>query len=324
MHFSISLIIPTDRVDSSFQQCLQRIEKCIPPPQEVIVVIDGDNGQVLPDMKELEVKTVRLPVRGGPGRARDKGAEVASGDILLFIDSDVLVPEDICLKIDKAFCGDSKPDAVFGSYDDKPSAQNTVSQYKNLLHHYTHQHSNNEAFTFWSGCGALLRSRFIELNGFGNDYTQPSIEDIELGYRLKDAGGTILLDKSIQVTHLKNWSFVNMLRTDFFQRAIPWSRLILRYKSMPNDMNINLSSRVSVVLCFLVVSCLLLSMVKPFFFSTAILFFFLFLSVNRNIFLFFQHKKGILFSLQAIPLHFLYFLVSGLAFAMVFLQQQRR
>ena len=322
MHRSISLIIPTDKVDIPLQQCLERIGKCVPLPLELIVVIDGDAGQILPHVVGVELKIIRLPVNAGPGRARNAGAMAARGDILLFVDADVLVPADICLSVVRAFTGTLGPDALFGSYDDHPAAQNTVSQYKNLLHHYTHQHSSSEAFTFWTGCGAILRSRFVELQGFSEDYRQPSIEDIDLGYRLKQAGGIILLDKTIQVTHLKKWSLRDMVYTDFFLRAIPWSRLIFQYGMLHNDMNISLKSRISVVLCGLILFCLPLSVVNILFLPALFLFFFFFLVVNKDIFLFFLKKRGAGFFLQAIPLHFLYSFLSCLAFSLVFIQHQ--
>ncbi|MBU1137357.1 MAG: glycosyltransferase [Proteobacteria bacterium] len=320
MHRSISLIIPTDKVDTPFQQCLESIGKCAPPPLEIIIVVDGDTGQVLPHVEGIDLKTIRLPVCGGPGRARNAGVAEASGDILLFVDADVLLPEDICLSVGRAFSVTPSPDAVFGSYDDKPPAQNTVSQYKNLLHHYTHQHSRSEAFTFWTGCGAILRRRFIELKGFNEEYLKPSIEDIELGYRLKQAGGTILLDKTIKVTHLKTWSLFSMLHTDFFLRAIPWSRLIYQYGTMHNDMNINRKSRLSVVLCCLTLLCFSFILVNALFLPAAFLFFLSFLAVNRDIFLFFYKKKGLFFFLKTIPLHFLYSFLSSLAFCVVSFQ----
>ncbi len=324
MQDSISLIIPIIKTDDALKQCLKSVGLCSPSPSEIILVIDGDTGQVLPQIETAYVKIVRLPESGGPARARNKGVKEASGDILLFIDADVIVPHDICTRISKAFATESKPDAVFGSYDDKPSEQDTVSQYKNLLHHFTHQNSQTNAFTFWTGCGAILRSRFIELEGFSEEYLHPSIEDIELGYRLKHRGGTILLDKTIQVTHLKKWGLINLLRTDFLMRAFPWSKLILKYGTINNDMNINLSSRISVVLSWLLLLSLPLTFLSPFFILPSALFFFLVLIQNRKILKYFNKTKGLLFTLKIIPLHILYFLISGLAFSMSLLTHMAR
>jgi GT2 family glycosyltransferase len=136
--------------------------------------------------------------------------------------------------------------ALFGSYDDAPAATNFLSQYKNLFHHYVHQIANEEASTFWGACGAIRREVFLKLGGFDESYHQPCIEDIELGYRLKRAGYRIRLLKTLQVKHLKHWGVKSLLKTDFFQRALPWTELILRDRRLVNDLNLKTSSRVSV------------------------------------------------------------------------------
>jgi GT2 family glycosyltransferase len=66
------------------------------------------------------------------------------------------------------------------------------------------------------------------LQGFNLSYGRPSIEDIEFGYRLRRVGYNIRLEKSLQVKHLKRWTGWSLVRTDFLNRALPWSLLILR------------------------------------------------------------------------------------------------
>jgi len=142
-------------------------------------------------------------------------------------------------------------DAIIGSYDDSPEQQDVLSMYRNLMHRYVHQQGCKEASTFWSGCGAIRRKSFLEHNGFDESYGRPAIEDIELGYRLVAAGQRIVLDRELEVKHLKRWTFVNLIKTDIFDRGVPWTELILRDGRMPNDLNIQMSQRVSVALAFL-------------------------------------------------------------------------
>ena len=123
--------------------------------------------------------------------------------MLVFIDADVLA--DTLQRIRTSFKDDPALDALFGSYDAAPAAPGLVSQYKNLRQHYVHQHGQTESQTFWSGCGAVRSSVFRALGGFDERYTRPSIQDIDLGYRLKAAGCRIALEPGIQVRHLKKW-----------------------------------------------------------------------------------------------------------------------
>ena len=120
-----------------------------------------------------------------------------------------------------------------------------MSRYKNLLHHYIHQHGRAEASTFWAGCGAIRRDVFSAVGGFDESYLSAAVEDIEFGTRLRRGGYHIRLCPDIQVTHLKRWTFVSLLPADIFRRAVPWSRLILRQGHWPRDLNVDNKSRLS-------------------------------------------------------------------------------
>jgi hypothetical protein len=103
-----------------------------------------------------------------------------------------------------------------------------VSRYRNLLHRRVHLLGAGEAETFWAGLGAVHRAAFQAVGGFDAPrFPRPQIEDIELGYRLRDAGTRILLDPAITGTHLKRWRLAQMMHTDFHDRAVPWMRLLL-------------------------------------------------------------------------------------------------
>jgi GT2 family glycosyltransferase len=140
-----------------------------------------------------------------------------------FLDSDVVPQRDF---VSKAFAAlASQPDAVaaFGSYDDSPAARGVISRYRNLLHHFTHQHANRDAQTFWAACGICDAEVFRSEGGYDERYALPSIEDIEFGYRLRRAGHRIALDPSWQIKHLKKWTWRDLVFTDIGRRAIPWT-----------------------------------------------------------------------------------------------------
>ena len=162
------------------------------------------------------------------------------------------------------FKGDSTIDAVFGSYDLNPGKQNILSQYKNLFHHFVHQNSRREATTFWSGCGAIKRQTFLDVGGFDTSYARPCIEDIELGVRLHRRGHRICLLKKVQVTHLKHWSLWTLMKTDIWDRAVPWTKLMLRDGNVPNDLNVGFSQRLSALFtCCLLVMLAISALLRP-------------------------------------------------------------
>jgi glycosyltransferase involved in cell wall biosynthesis len=314
-NLKISIVIPVHNGGEIFAQCLDSLQQCIPADTEVIVVDDGsiDNSAQLAQI--FGAKVVTLPTNGGPARARNIGAKIAQGDLLLFIDADVTInpqtlPQTIAIL-------SARPDlaALIGSYDDEPGAPNFLSQYKNLCHHYTHQTGAIEASTFWGACGAIRRDIFLAIGGFDENYRYPSVEDIDLGYRLKKAGYRIELCKTIQVKHLKCWKVVNLLTAEFCHRALPWTALIWRDRQFVNDLNLQISSRISILLAYGILLTIAIAFYQIETLSIGLVLTLTFLSINLPLYQFFDRQRGWWFTLRAIFWHWLYFIYGGLAFA---------
>jgi GT2 family glycosyltransferase len=248
------VIIPAHNAGTHLRQTLSALFASLELPWEVIVVDDGSSDDTREVAAGFPVKVCRTDKRRGPAFARNLGAKSASGELLLFLDADVCVRPDTIAKVREHFRANPKLDALIGSYDYSPQCPEFLSQYRNLLHAYVHQCGSEAASTFWSGCGAIRRRLFLDHSGFLERFGRPAIEDIELGYRLIRAGCNITLDHDLQVTHLKRWTFWNLVKTDIRDRGIPWTELILQDRFMPNDLNLQLSQRVSVALVFILVA----------------------------------------------------------------------
>ena len=247
------MVIPAHNSARDLERCLAALQLSTRACHECIVVDDASSDDSAKVAERAGYRLIRLKANSGPAVARNAGAARATGDVLFFIDSDVCVEPDTLQRVADHFASDPELDALIGSYDDQPQQPDFLSQYKNLFHHFVHQSGSEVASTFWSGCGAIRRDVFLRYSGFSEDYKRPAIEDIELGYRLKADGRKILLDKQLQVKHLKAWTFWRLLRTDIFDRGIPWTELIWRDASMPADLNLQISQRISVVLVYLLV-----------------------------------------------------------------------
>jgi glycosyltransferase involved in cell wall biosynthesis len=321
----VSVIIPVYNGSKYIERCLDALMSSSYQSFEIIVVDDCSTDDTVKIAQQKGAKVFQLPKQSGTSVARNFGAERAQGNILLFVDSDVIVRRETIALVVDSFLKNPDIVAVFGSYDDDPIEVNFISQYRNLFHHFNHQYSDTEAFTFWAGCGAVRKKVFEEMGGFDQGrYTKPSIEDIELGYRIHKKGYRILLDKDLQVKHLKRWEFLPMLRTDIFQRAIPWSRLILETKFMPKDLNLQTShkiSAISVATMILMIPFLFLGHMKFYGIPVAttagiflLIFFITLLILNRKLYGFYAQKRGLRFMVQVIPLHLLYYLYSSMSF----------
>jgi GT2 family glycosyltransferase len=217
---TLTAVIPATNDPPTLAACLAAIEAAADGPDEVVVATEGD----------------------GPAEARNAGAEQATGDVLVFVDADVLPHADAFTRIRGVFANDATLTAVFGSYDDTPADEGVVSTFRNLLHHHVHHEGAGPATTFWTGLGAVRREEFFAIGGF-NDIRY--LEDVDLGMRLHDAGGRLLLDPLIQGTHLKRWTLQSMVWTDFAFRGLPWVHLLLQRRSPSDALNLGWRHRAS-------------------------------------------------------------------------------
>ncbi|MEO8159682.1 MAG: glycosyltransferase [Betaproteobacteria bacterium] len=289
---------------------------------EVIVVDDTSTDDTAFMAAEMGARVMPSGGRLGPGGARNQAAAQARGMILWFVDADVVVHDDAALHLQRAF---AEPDvtAVFGSYDDQPPAGNFLSQYKNLVHHFYHHRGRSEASTFWAGCGGVRKDAFLAAGGFDVvRYTRPSIEDIELGYRLRTAGGRIVLLPALRGTHLKVWRLPNLIHTEVFCRAIPWSRLMLSQTGMVDDLNVGIAERLRAAMAgFFFVGCAAALhpavpawIVFPLSGAIAI--------ANYELLRLFYRRKGALFALGGLLFHQVYYSYSSAAFVWCWLEVQ--
>jgi glycosyltransferase involved in cell wall biosynthesis len=253
----LSVIVPAHRAEATLPRTLAALRGGYDPgvPWELIVVDDGSGGAATDEAARLaRAHAARLitldPPPGGPGRARNAGADVAAGEWLVFVDADVVVHADTLHRLWQAITAHPEVGAVFGAYDDRVADQHVVSRYRNLLHRRVHLLGAGEAETFWAGLGAVRRVAFRAVNGFDAPrFPRPQIEDIDLGYRLRDAGTRILLEPAITGTHLKQWRLGQMVRTDFRDRAVPWMRLLLSRRGRTRaSLNVSRAEQVKVSL----------------------------------------------------------------------------
>jgi GT2 family glycosyltransferase len=257
---------------------------------------------------------------GGPGAARNRGVVEARGEVIVFVDSDVVVGNGSLAGIIRVLADNPSVAAVFGSYDDEPAEPNLLSQYKNLYHHFVHQRGNPESETFWAGFGAVRREAFLDVGGFDAErYPEPSIEDIELGYRLRRAGYHIRLDGTLRVKHLKRWTLRSWLNADIRCRAIPWSFLILERRGLINDLNVRWTERLRTAIVFLQCGALVAGLFNVYFLALAAVLLVLAVGSIWRLVSFFVKRRGLIFTALVIPFHLFYYIYCGATFALCWL-----
>lgn len=278
-----------------------------------VLVVDDCSTDNTPDLaREMGANVMITPANGGPGVARNLAAQVAVGDVLWFVDSDVIAWPGGPAQIKSAFA-DPNVGAAFGSYDNAPEGP-WFSRYKNLLHRFHHQQAR-EASTFWAGCGAVRANTFAKVGGFDVDtYRVPSIEDIELGYRINAEGQKIVVLPDWQGKHLKIWSMKNAIFTDIFRRALPWSRLMIAREGLTNELNAGLAERLRAVIAGLFWLTLFTALIGVTSWSLWLAMVLLALAANWKLASFFNANGGMLFAAGAMAYHQLYYVYSAASY----------
>ena len=282
----LSVVVPATNQPPTLDRCLAAI--AVAAPDEVVVVDEASQP--------------------GPAAARNEGAERATGDLIVFVDADVLIHADALARIRSRF--ERRPElvAVFGSYDDHVATSGDVAAFRNLLHHTVHQRSAGDVKTFWAGLGAVRRTIFEAVGGFdASRYPEPSIEDIELGARLAEHG-PIALDRHVLGTHLKEWTLASMIGTDLLRRGIPWVELVHAQGSIPTSLNFGRRERASAVAALAAAYGLLSR--RPIVTGAALA---TEVVLNRDLFGTIVRRRGLRSAAAGVPLHVIHQLTAGAA-----------
>jgi glycosyltransferase involved in cell wall biosynthesis len=186
----LSVIIPTYNEEKGIEQTLRSISnQTLLRSNYEIIVVDGYSKDKTLEIASKYADKVILQKGKGVGGARNDGAEIASGRIIVNTDADVLVPQDWLETIKSLFkrgvvgvCG---PDSLI------------EESMKYRILYFIINLSNSLAYSIgfiWTrGTNtAVLREAFIKTGGY-SDY--PLCDDGELGLRLKKVGKVIYSNK---------------------------------------------------------------------------------------------------------------------------------
>jgi len=310
--FSICIPVRNDPVN--LKRCLSGLSNNDLSDCEILICDDGSTPPLSADnLQDPGVSfTLIRQVGQGPSAARNHMARLARGTYLFFIDADT-VPQSQMLQCARSTIAEQPEiEAFFGSYDDEPVHRTLISSYKNLLHHYTHQHSANgkeKVTTFWCGCGVIRRQLYLEFGGLSEFWNRPAIEDIELGVRLSAQRVQIQIVPQMQVKHLKKWTLKNWVYTDIFCRGIPWVRLMRATKDWTSQLNFSWSQRTACLAAAGCIGSVPLAAASPAFAIAGFLALVVFLVPNFPFINLVRKKRGLVASVVVIPLHVVYALI---------------
>jgi glycosyltransferase involved in cell wall biosynthesis len=316
---SLSVVIPVNNGGRDFERCLRGLRDSSRADYELIVVDDGSTDETAKLAESFGARVLRNPQKLGPAAARNDGVLAAEAPLIFFVDADVELHPSAIARAMARFEADPELAGLFGSYDDHPAAPGLVSRFRNLLHHYVHQSGPfvddiRPVHTFWTGCGMIRREVFLEIGGFDPRlYRRPAIEDIEIGYRITQAGHRIVLARDVQATHLKRWTLFEMIRTDIFRRGVPWMLLIKRSKVVETDLNVSRSQRACVAATGIGLLGAIAGVWIPWTLALLPLSLAAIVGLNRAFYRFLGRRGGPAFALASTSLHLIYYCCCGAA-----------
>jgi len=230
MDKKISVIVPAYNARETLRECLSAIFSSDYKDFEVIVVDDSSTDDSAAIAREFTTRIVSLPGNKGVAAARNKGVLEATGDYLLFVDSDCIIQPDSIAKVSDRLSKDSSISGVAGVYALHNRFGNFLSQYKHLIEYYrgmTCEDINRHSFR---GAFFAVRKGIFDSVKFDEALKNASIEDIEFGRELISSGHKFFLDRSIEVEHIKRRTLKSFYKNQFF-RSIDITRSFLSKKS---------------------------------------------------------------------------------------------
>lgn len=301
----ISVIIPVKNASKTIVSCLDSVYLNNYDDFDVVVVDDGCEDNTIDIVSKYNCVILKNDIHHGVSGARNIGAFSSKGDVLVFIDSDIVIPKDALLNISLKM-QHYNIDAVVGILGEKIRFNNFSSQYKNLWMYYTFNNLPNNISLIFTSIAGIKRNVFLKYGGFDINYKTPNVEDNEFGIRLSEARHNIVLDKTLQVEHLKYYNIYSLLRTHYF-RAKGLIKLYNRKKLIRLSRN-NPSSVPTLFIFNIPLSVILISLLlslpfkNQYFLKTVIASFLLllFICINYSWFYFLNKKRGVLFTIKSI------------------------
>jgi len=217
----ISVVIPTYNRLGFLKETLKCLEQqTYPSNQYEIIVVDDGSGD------GTEVYLRRAAAQGrlryirqenrGPAAARNKGVQVAHGEIVAFTDDDCLPDTNWLKHLVESYksYNNSSPVAVGGHIEN-------VSEGHWLYPFYAvqcnrHQANQSEKPRYLDTANASFdRHTFLKLGGFDESFPFPSGEDVDLGFRFLAADYELNINPYAVVQHKGDPSLKGMVKQSF-------------------------------------------------------------------------------------------------------------
>lgn len=322
----VSIIIPVYNGEAHLAACLDAVCAQNHPDYEIIVVDDCSVDRSTEIAGRFPVRVVRQPENRGAAAARNRGAAEALADTLVFLDSDVRLPEDAISRAVTRLKAEVRFKIVLGEYSENSRELGFVSDYKNLDLAYRGQ-SGPDTRKYISGFFfAIARTDYEAVGGFDEQLTSAATEDIDFGLRICRGQDLVYYDRNLRVNHMKTYTLHSMLCTNY-ARILNMVRI-----RKNNEVKLDVSAHTPIqyfLNIFIPATVLFLGLLavawSTWWLAPMVALLLFFAAINLRFFTFLFSRRGLAFTLGAYWLMFLeyahVFVALLIAYGLTFLEK---
>ena len=172
----ISVIVPVYNVENEVGKCIDSIINQTYSDIEIILVNDGSTDSSLKICQSYCDERICIinKINGGLSDARNAGLKVATGDYILFVDSDDYIEEDTCEKFIEIL-KDDEPDLVVGDYYIKNESTEILMQHSCL--------KNGKIYSRDEYLSITIKNNQLRMEAWLNLYNREFIEKYNFKFK---------------------------------------------------------------------------------------------------------------------------------------------
>jgi len=298
----ISIVIPTYNAKRFITPLLESVFRNKIEEMEVVIVDDCSTDDTVVTARKYPVNMIELQKNGGPAKARNIGVEASKGDIIFFLDSDVIVLDGTIREVQEHFERDPSAKCVIGVCSTEPLNKGFVPTYMAMFE-YIHliETPGHKVSVFAPRCGAVKKDFFRKIGGYNESYKGADVEDFELARRINRVD-SIILNPKIRVRH-QFANFKQALRI-YFKRTVMWVHLLFKVKKLDNAGPTSPSNGIAAICAFFSILSLVLIPYSAFAIHLFAFFIIVYVISNMKWWNFMRNEKGLFFAARALLLNY--------------------